>query len=110
MTRADVIRRLTELPEAMANVEALIFAATWATLAAKKNLEEVTASLYLSGSIDGRNSEMREAQILLQTVAARDHVRTCEMEEANQKRALRDLDREFGALRAIARLLREGDE
>jgi hypothetical protein len=109
MTPPTVIERLRVLPGAMATAELELHAAENARLQAVRFLQQEEDALLLDGTIDGKNSEVRAAQIRQLTASVREVVEEREHVVARLKIGLRHLQAEHSSLRAIARLLAGGE-
>ncbi len=101
----DVIKRLRELPgEIQAQENALLEAVQYQEAYAE-SLSNTEAGLLLSGIIDGKNAEIRAAQMKDKTAEERAKVKEAENLVANARIGLNALLNELKALQAIARLL-----
>jgi hypothetical protein len=105
LTKDDVIKRLLELPEVIAQDERC-FLQTQQTLdSARRLLAGKEAELLSSGSIDGKNAEIRAAQLRQSTNEERDAITVIEGNVPWGKIALTCDLNEFSALKSIARLM-----
>lgn len=103
-----VIEKLQNLPEQIEAAERLYDNASIELQEAKDELDEKEAALILSGKIDGKNAELRQAQMLALIRSERKAVRSLEKEVSRHKVDLNSLVNEFKAYRSIARLLSQG--
>lgn len=76
---------------------------------AKNALAEKEAELLINGKIDGKNAEMRQAQMIQLTKAEREVVRHAESRVSRVKMDYNFYVNQLKAYRAIAELLKEGD-
>ncbi len=107
MERELVIQRLEQLPMEIERAEKNLIDAVMAQTAAVDALKEKESSLQLSGLIDGKNAEIRQAQLAEKTKPERDAVKTAEAEVSEAKMVYNYKLNEFKAARAIAGLLQE---
>ncbi len=103
------VQRLLDLPGEITQVEERLFAAEQERQVREHAVGAITDRLLLAGNIDGKNAEIREAQ-LRQALATEPGNPVGRLTEAERlpvflKRELHRLQNEFASLRAIARLL-----
>ncbi len=101
----DVVKRLKELPSFIQAGEKALLDAFQSQQNAEGLLKEKEASLTLDGTIDGKNAEIRAAQMAGHTAVERAAVKQAEKKVAEERVWLNSLLNEFRALRAIAQLL-----
>ncbi len=101
----DVIKRLRELPGEIQAQENALLEAVQHQEAYAESLSNTEAGLLLSGAIDGKNAEIRAAQMKDKTAEERAKVREAENLVANARIGLNALLNELKSLQAIARLL-----
>ncbi len=105
----EVIRRLLDLPGEIAQVEDALLAAENDRRRVENAVTYLSDRLLIDGRIDGKNAEVREAQ-LRQALATEPGNPCGRLLEAERlpvflKRELHRLQNEFAALRSVARLL-----
>ena len=105
MNRDQVIERLNTLPGLIYEHEKALLAAVETQHELEANLKAKEAELMLSGEIDGKNAEVRAAQMAEKTFSERVGVKEAEKTVANMRANLNAAHNEFNALRAIATLL-----
>ncbi len=101
----EVIRRLLELPAEIAQAETRLLEMETAHANFAACLQLTEDRLLLTGAIDGKNAEVRSAQLREQTAATRAQVEEAQESAVRMKVALHARQNEFSALKAIARLL-----
>ena len=110
--KEKVISRLMELPEEIKNTEIRVIELHDKLQEAKEDLEELKADILLGRVedvvINGKNAEIRDAQLRQYTAVRRTAVEIAERVLADVKILLNNKNNEFKAMRAIARML--GDE
>lgn len=102
MDRQIIIEKLAFLPAEIAGVEAGVLTAQLAVAEAKDILANKEAQLYLDGTIDGKNAEIRAAQLKEYTFAERETIVTAETKMALARIELNRLLNQFKAYRTIA--------
>lgn len=106
MDKNAIITRLLELPGEIKDAEDKVIEAVDILQGQKSKLTEKQDTLLLSGSIDGKNAEIRNAQLRAQTTDEQFSVRQAENALSVEKATLNSLLNEQGNLRAIAGLLK----
>lgn len=109
MDRNAIIARLLELPGEIKDAEDEVIEAVDILQGQKSKLTEKQDTLLLSGSIDGKNAETRNAQLREKTTDEQFSIRQAENDLSVAKAHLNHLLNEQSNLRAIAGLLK-GDE
>ena len=104
--KTALIKRLMEIPGEIRHGEAILIDLMYDLQAAKDRLTSKEAELLLSGAIDGKNAEIRNAQMRELTTTEREAVAAAERILALQRANLTALQNEFRALRSVARLLK----
>ena len=96
MNKQTLESMLVQHAENLKAKRAELFKAAGLTITAKQELEDTKLSLILSGSIDGKNAEIREAQMAEKLAKHIQNVRQVEDAERRAKhefdQALTDLD------------------
>ena len=105
MTKIELIERLYELPKLIEDAENAVINAHGQVQDSKSILSEVEDVLLLSGSIDGKNVEIRNAQLRAQTSNERQAIQKVENELSVARIALNRLNNEQANCRAIAEML-----
>lgn len=105
----DCIQTLEKLPGLIRDAEDRLVDAYEQLNHAKNALAEKEAELLLNGKIDGKNAEMRQAQLLQLAKPEREVVRTAESRVSRVKMDYNFYVNQLKAYRAIAELLKEGD-
>ena len=109
MDRKEIITRLFSLPEEIRTAELDVFSKQLGITSAKDVVSAKEAELYTEGVIDGKNAEIRTAQLRQLTIKERNDVARAE-DSANMARIkLNYLHNEFKTLQTIAYLI-EGVE
>lgn len=103
--RWDFARRLAALPAQIEEAEHDLLATTMTLSDLRARFEIRRARLLDSGEIDGKNDEIRRAQLLLLTLREREAVDAAELEVMRYRIGRDRLINELSALRACARLL-----
>lgn len=106
MDKKMIIDRLFELPGEIAAQEEAVITMQIDLNAAEAVLLQKQDELYVSGSIDGKNAEIRSAQIRQLTQVEQNQVNYCRNQLVVAKNGLSLLYNEFKALQAIAELLK----
>jgi len=108
-TRETLTDRLLSLPDALQAAEADLLVAEAARRRAESELQDAEDTLILTGNADGRNAEVRAAQLrsctLLEREALAETVERC----ARLRARLHALQAEHASLRACARLMSGGE-
>src|SRR5438128_567263 len=110
MTTTTVIERLRVLPGALAVAELELHVAENARLQAARFLQAEEDALLLDGAIDGKNAEVRSANLRQRTACVREVLEEREQVVARLKIGLHHLQAEHSSLRAIARLMAAGSD
>ncbi len=106
MNRVDLIQRLSEMPGEIAKAEVELIGRQRVVLQAKQELERKETALLLNPeAINGKNAEVRQAQLRQATEAEQRRVDSAEEQVALQRVTVAQLRGEFEALKAIAQLL-----
>lgn len=105
MDRQMIINRLTQLPAEIEQAEMDLFDAQLRATKARDILANKEAQLYLDGIIDGKNAEIRSAQLKEHTAAERDAILAAENQVALARINLNRVLNQFKAYRAIAGLI-----
>ena len=106
MTKLELIEKLSTLPELIAEQEKAVINANSQVLASKSILTEAEDVLILSGAIDGKNAETRNAQLRAKTASEREGLQKAENEVSIRRAKLNFLTNELAAYRAIAGMLK----
>lgn len=106
MTKIELTQRLLALPAEIGAAEEAVLQAQARLIDAKDMLQQKEDDLLLGNLIDGKNAEIRAAQVRKFTVHERDTLADAEMSLKNAASRLDKLHVEFEALRAVADLLR----
>ncbi len=106
MTKLELIDKLSSLPELIAEQERAVINANLQVLASKSILSEAEDALILSGAIDGKNAETRNAQLRAKTASEREGLQKAENEVSIRRAKLSFLNNELAAYRAIAGMLK----
>jgi len=106
MTKIELIEKLYSLPGLVEQAENSVIAAYGQVQESKSILTEAEDVLLLSGSIDGKNAETRNAQLRAQTSSERQSIPRAENELSVSKVALNRLNNEQANCRAIAEMLK----
>lgn len=105
MEKSTVIERLNALPGLIHEQEKALIAAMETQAEFENKLKAKEAELLLSGAIDGKNAEIRAAQMAEKTAAEKAGVKQAEKMVADMRVKLNAFNNEFKALQSIARLL-----
>lgn len=109
MTKNELISELLELPEEVYNAELEVIEAYEQVQKKKDLLVAKEDELLMSGTIDGKNAETRQAQLRNFTADERQAVQQAE-NELSKIRALLNLRRDIlSSYKAIAKLLGEAE-
>lgn len=95
------------LPGKIKDAENVLVEASFELQEAKEVLADKEAELLLTGKIDGKNAEIRSAQMRGLTGVEHDSVVLCENKVSRAKAKLNAAVNEFKAWRSIAGLLKE---
>lgn len=106
MDKQFIINRLLSLPKEIASAEETVITANKAVQDAKAALQNQEDGLLASGAIDGKNAEVRAAQLRSFTGEQREKVTQAEYNLIRVKNHLALLYNEFKALQAVADLLK----
>jgi hypothetical protein len=109
MTRETVMEQLETLPLAVREAEMAVLRAEEARQAAENGLQAREDELLVSGEIDGKNADLRAAQMRQATAGERAQVEEATRQVARLKIELHYVVNQFAALRALARLLANSD-
>lgn len=110
MDRVQIATRLMEIPAAIAEQELAVLEANRAAQRVKEFLTERESELLLNGAIDGKNAEIRAAQIRANTTAEREQYFAADGAVAMERVKLNALHNEFKALQVVAKLLSVGGD
>jgi len=102
-------KKLVALPELIYKQEERIIKQKEEIAQAKLALQKKEASLLTSGVVDGKNKEIRDAQLLTLTQAEINQLTEAENVQQQQLIVLNYLNNIFSSYRAIARLRSRGD-
>jgi predicted protein tyrosine phosphatase len=105
LDKSALIKRLMEIPGEIRHGETVLIDLMYDAQAAKDQLASKEAELLLSGAIDGKNAEIRNAQMREDTTMEREAVAEAERILALHRIDLTELQNEFKALRSISQLL-----
>ena len=101
----EIIARLLDLPGELAIAEDTLMRLDQDRRHAAHCLEDATDRLLLDGAIDGKNAELRTAQLRQALLAEQADLDMAERLVAGAKIQLHRLQNEHASLRAIARLI-----
>ena len=104
-TREQVIEKLLSLPKEINNAEDDLCRVQLNLVAAQDLLKAKEDEWQASGSIDGKNAEIRTAQLRTLTQTERDQVKVFEAVIPEYRRMLTRAQNEFSGYRSIARLM-----
>ena len=105
MDRNTLIQRLLDTPGEIKHGEKVLLDCLNALQRAKDRLTEKETELILAGAIDGKNAETRTAQMRQMTATEREAVAEEEHVLSLHRCDLNNLQNEFKALQAVARLI-----
>lgn len=105
MTKDELIAKLEEKPREIYNAEMQLLKALSELEQVQKALADKRSDLLLANKIDGKNAEMRAAQLDLATRTEREEVALREQIVAQRKAELNLCRNEFVALGLVARML-----
>lgn len=106
MTKLDIINKLASLPDLIEEQEKVVIAAYQQVQESKSILTEAEDVLFLSGQIDGKNAETRNAQMRENTASEREAAQIIEKALAIEQVKLNRFNNELAAYKAIAGMLR----
>lgn len=106
MNKQLIIERLLALPTEIAKAEESVIASSKAVQDAKNALQIHEDGLLTTGAIDGKNAEIRTAQLRSFTFNQREAVTQAEYNLVHVKNHLALLYNEFKALQSVVELLR----
>jgi hypothetical protein len=106
MTKMDLIDKLASLPELIEAQGRVVINAYQQVQKSKKGLTESEDILLLSGVIDGKNAEIRAAQMRENTVSEREAAQNAERQLSIEQVKLNRLNNELAVYRAIAGMLK----
>ncbi len=106
MTKLELIEKLSSLPELIAEQERAVINANLQVQDSKNILTEAEDVLILSGQIDGKNAETRNAQMRAKTVSERGGLQKAENELSIRRARLSFLNNELAVYKAIAGMLK----
>ncbi|MFC4305756.1 hypothetical protein [Cohnella boryungensis] len=107
MDKQSIINRLLTLPTEISEAEEVVLQANGRLVVAKESLQAKEDSLLLGNVIDGKNAEIRAAQIRQYTEHEREALSDAELNLKNAVARLGKVRDEFRALRAVAELMKE---
>ncbi len=107
MEKSQVAKRMMELVEELSLAESSVIGAGFALDEAKAALADREAELLIrdDSPINGKNAEIRAAQMRQETTAERQAIQEAEAALLKEKATLNKLLNEFKALRAIVAML-----
>jgi hypothetical protein len=106
MTKVELIEKLATLPQMIEVAETELIALTGIVNNAKEVLLGKEDMLYLNGSIDGKNAEIRNAQLREKSFYEREAVKDAENAVGIARVKLNRLNNELAICRAIAGMLK----
>ena len=106
MTKLELIEKLSSLPELIAEQERAVINANLQVQDSKNILTEAEDVLILSGQIDGKNAETRNAQMRAKTVSERGGLQKAENELSIRRARLSFLNNDLAVYKAIAGMLK----
>jgi hypothetical protein len=105
VNRIDLIDKLMTKPQEIHAAEVAVLEAQAASQDAQRALETRESELLQSDAIDGKNAEIRKAQLQLMTTAERAALFQAVRAEGLARVNLTRLQNEFHSLRAVSRLM-----
>ncbi|MBU5673208.1 hypothetical protein [Paenibacillus brevis] len=105
MTKQEIFERLLALPSEIAKAEDTVIESHRQVISAKDILQQKEDDLLLGNMIDGKNAEIRSAQMRQHTEHERLNLSNAELHLKNDVARLGKLRDEFRALQAVANLL-----
>ena len=109
LNKQELITKLSTLPDEIYLAESAIFEAQDGVMKAKDILSTKEADLYSEGKIDGKNSEIRTAQLRQLTTPERNEIAKAENALSMARISFNQLQNTFVAYRAIAYMLKAGE-
>jgi hypothetical protein len=109
MNKQDLTSKLSTLPGEIETQEQAVISAYEQVQESKSILTEAEDVLQLSGTIDGKNAEIRQAQLRAKTAGEREGLQKAESNLSREKAKLNLLINELTAYRAIAAMLKAGE-
>ena len=106
MTKDELIEKLYELPKLIEEAENAVIKDVQAIQGAKERLLFVEDQLLTSGVIDGKNAEIRSAQLRSRTPQQRSDIQDAENKASATRAALNRLNNELAVCKAIAGMLK----
>lgn len=106
MTKQDLVKRLLELPAQIETAEVAVLQANARLINAKDMLQQKEDDLLLGSMIDGKNAEIRAAQVRKYTVHERETLADAEMTMKNATTRLEQFHVQLKAFRAVADLIK----
>jgi hypothetical protein len=106
MTKQDLVKRLLELPAEIEKAEESVLQANSRLIDAKDMLQQKEDDLLLGNLIDGKNAEIRAAQVRKYTAHERETLAYAELTLKNAAKRLECYHVQFKAFRAVADLIR----
>lgn len=106
MDKQSIINRLLALPAEIAAAEEAVLQANGRLVTAKESLQAKEDSLLLGNVIDGKNAEIRAAQVRKYTEHEREALSDAELNLKNASARLNRFRDELRALQAVADLLK----
>ena len=106
MNKQDIVNRLLALPTEIATAEESVLQANASLVSAKELLQRKEDDLLLGNMIDGKNAEIRAAQMRQHTLNEREILSDAELKLKNEATRLGRLRDEFRALQAVTSLLK----
>lgn len=106
MNKQDMAKRIFELPKEIATAEDAVIEASRQVVLAKELLQQKEDDLLLANMIDGKNAEIRAAQMRQHTEHERHNLADAEFHLKNDTSRLGRLRDEFRALQSVVELLK----
>ena len=106
MTKIDLIDKLVSLPDLIEEQEKASISASQQVQKSKGKLTEVEDVLLLGGVIDGKNAEIRAAQMRENTTSERETVQNAERVLTIEQVKINRLNNELAVYKAIAGMLK----
>jgi hypothetical protein len=105
-TKKELMERLMALPVEINNEEITLIVRQYELLDVKNTLQQAKDQLYIDGVIDGKNAEIRDAQLRQRTTIEQNAVNKATELVDRQKHEVTLLQNELVALRAVVDLLK----
>lgn len=105
MTKQEIITRLLALPAEITTAEDIVLEANRQVVQAKEFLQQKEDDVLLGNLIDGKNAEIRAAQMRQHTELEREDLAEAELKLKNEVARLSRFKDELRALQAVAGLL-----